>query len=89
MIKSKNPKTDGVMDNYEPEDEDEIGMRLVEVDGIEYKLTFKDPYGFAIITPQKGKTPVELEGQYTTQTLAELAIKQYHSKLKEKNKLNA
>ncbi len=84
-MKRMNPRTDDVMNDYEPDDEDEMGMRVVEYEGKTYYLKFRNPYGHCHISVDKGRIPDELSGSYTTQTLAETAIKQYHSKLKEKN----
>lgn len=79
-MKTMNPKTDGVMEDYQPEDEDEMGIRFVEHEGKKYTLKARNPHGFFKIHPDKGRIPDELSGEYTTQFLAENAIKQYHSK---------
>ncbi len=79
-MKRMNPKTDGVMEDYAPDDAEEIGLRIIEVGGINYRLQFKDPYGFCVIRAEKGRTPDELSGQYTMQSLAEAAIRTYHAK---------
>lgn len=79
-----NPKTDGDMPDYEPQDEDEMGLRVLELNGKKYNVVVKEPHGHFFIKPDKGRCPDELSGAYTSFGKAEMAIKQYLSKQAEK-----
>ena len=79
-----NPKTDGEMVDYEPTDEDEMGLRVLELEGRVFNLQIRQPHGHCFIKPEKGKVPDELSGAYTSPSRAEMAIKRYLGKQEKK-----
>ena len=76
----RNPKTDGNEDlipSDEDMPEDQTATRHVEVDGRKFTINATDPYGLWHIKPDKGRVPAVLEGEFTSPSEAEQAIKAY------------
>lgn len=81
-VKTKNPKTDDFITTnqrieYEPED-DEMGRRIVEVDGEEkFTVVQKDPFALWYIKNKSNKVPKQLSGMFTSIGEAEKAINSF------------
>ena len=64
-------RTPGAKDN------EITGTRYVEIANRKFSLIRRNPYGFWYVQPEKGRTPRELSGVYTTVPDAEKAITVY------------
>ena len=85
MKTSKNPKTDGFDGEFKEFQDDQMGLRIVEIEAKNGKMqTFNVSQDgqFALwkIIPSKGGVPEELSGRYTSIGQAEQAIKAYVAK---------
>lgn len=84
---TKNPKTLGdefLNDKFVdiPEDDEDIGRRILDVDGKEFLLRKKDPFGFwEFHSANPGAKPLELRGTFTNIHNAERALAQYTSRM--------
>jgi hypothetical protein len=83
-IEIDNARTDGSELTIEDED---IGRRVVTVDGFKFNLRSRDPYAFVTVVPESGSVPRELKGEFTSGTDALIAIRSYVNRKKaEKSK---
>lgn len=59
--------------------------RFIDIADKQIELRVADPYGFWTIGfPKKEKTPPQLQGQYTSYTQAEAAVRNYFNALSQK-----
>lgn len=84
MVKTTNPRTDGVIGEFMDLEQEDMSSRLVEVEtknGKIQKFTVVQDGQFALwrVVPSKGPVPLELDGRYTSVAQAEQAIQTYVS----------
>jgi len=83
VINPKTKKNDGSDDGEEVirtpivKPDTVTGTREVHIADRKYTLLRRDPYGFWYIQPEKGRTPDELKGSYTSVAEAEKALTIY------------
>ena len=84
-MKKTNPKQDGFDGEFKEFQDDQMGLRIVEVESKGGKMqvfNVSQDGQFALwkIIPSKGPVPDELSGKYTSIGIAEQAIKSYIAK---------
>lgn len=77
----KNPKTDNYDGEFHEFDEDEVmGVREVTVNDSRFVVKQKNPFALWEIGTMSGPLPKDLEGLYTSISIAEAAIERYINK---------